>query len=107
MRLKAIITAILLTLILAPASVQAAAIFQDKRGGGEFALFPFWKQIITDMAQAEPPPMAITPASTGKRGPQCASERRCMPIAWTNLLDSLRKKTRREQMTAINQFANA
>jgi predicted transglutaminase-like cysteine proteinase len=111
MRFKAILTAILLALLLAPTGSQAGAIFQDKRGGVEFSLFPFWKQIVTDMSAAAPPPIAATPVAAGRtapgRGPQCANDRRCVPAAWTALLDTLRKKPRREQMNAVNRWANA
>jgi predicted transglutaminase-like cysteine proteinase len=109
MRHTAKITAILFALLLAAPTARAGTIFQDKSGGTEFSLFPFWKQALNDMAAAEPPPIAATPAAAGRPAParQCRNQRRCIPPAWTAFLDTLGDKSRREQMNAVNQWANA
>jgi predicted transglutaminase-like cysteine proteinase len=108
MRSKSIITGILLALALAPVSVQAESIFQDRQSGADFALFPSWKRAMADTAASRAPALAITPVSTGANAPdRCADDRLCTPAAWTTFLDSLRGRTAREQMDAINRWANA
>lgn len=105
---KSILTGLLLALILAPASVQAESIFRDRRGGADFAQFPSWKQALADTAAAQPPPVAAAPISTEADGSdRCADDRLCAPNAWTTFLDGLRGLSAREQMDAVNSWANA
>jgi predicted transglutaminase-like cysteine proteinase len=108
MRITTLITTVLLTLLVFQAEAHAESIFQEPKGGAEFSQFPFWKQILTDMAAANAP--AIIPAAAGdgaQRGAACADDRHCAPAAWTAFLDSLSQMTPREQMQAVNQWANA
>jgi predicted transglutaminase-like cysteine proteinase len=98
--------AILALILLAPSAAHASTVFQSGTAGGRnFALFPFWQQVISDMAiaQAEPVALHADPAHPQK----CAMERLCVPAAWTGFLDSIRKKSRKEQIEAVNAWANA
>jgi predicted transglutaminase-like cysteine proteinase len=104
MRIPAIITTFILTLLVFGAEAQAESIFQEPKGGAEFSQFPFWKQILTDTAAADSP--VVIPAAAGG-GQPCADDRRCTPPAWTAFLDSLRSMPPREQMQAVNAWANA
>jgi predicted transglutaminase-like cysteine proteinase len=106
MRIAIIITAAFLTLLAFQTKAEAESLFQVSKGGTEFSQFPFWKQVLTDAAAAEAP--AVIPAAVGDAPqPPCADERRCAPPAWTAFLDSLRAMSPREQMQAVNQWANA
>lgn len=104
---KSIITGILLALALVPASVQAESIFRDRQGGADFAQFPSWKQAMADTAAAQPPPIEAMAISTADASDRCADDRLCAPAAWTTFLDSLRGLPAREQMEAVNHWANA
>lgn len=122
-----------------------------------FALFPFWQQVLTDEAAATPEsaepaapaaapvlmqadslpkpamakrvrvvaqaqkasplieasytiPMVVRPPVAQPQVPAaagCASERRCAPAIWLSFLESLRGKSRREQLDAVNTWINA
>jgi len=105
MRFALLLNALVAVLLLAPASAHAASVFQSGVPGSHgFAYFPFWQQVLTDMAAAEPPSAAHADAA---HVPQCANLRRCIPTAWTAFLDSIRKEPRRAQLDAVNQWANA
>jgi predicted transglutaminase-like cysteine proteinase len=103
---KSIITGLLLGLLLAPASVRAESIFRDRLGGADFAQFPSWKQALADTAAAQPPPMIAMSVSTTDAPDRCADDRLCAPASWTAFLDSLRGLQEREQMDAVNRWAN-
>jgi predicted transglutaminase-like cysteine proteinase len=97
---------ILALFLLAPVSAQASSVFQTGTAGGRnFALFPFWQQVMTDMAIAQPEPVVAHPDAAHPQ--KCANERLCIPSAWTSFLDTVRKKSRREQLEAVNSWANA
>jgi predicted transglutaminase-like cysteine proteinase len=105
---KSVVTAILLALALAPASAQAESIFKDRQGGADLTQFPFWERALADAAAAQPPRIAEAPVSTAQAESQrCADDRLCTPEAWTTFLDSLRGQPAREQMDAVNRWANA
>jgi predicted transglutaminase-like cysteine proteinase len=106
MRSVSLIQKVILALVLfAPVSAHASSVFQSGTAGGRnFALFPFWQQVISDMAIAQPEPVALHPDPA--HPPKCAMERLCVPTAWTNFLDSVRKKPRKEQIEAVNAWAN-
>lgn len=96
---------ILALVLFAPASAHASSVFQSGTAGGHnFALFPFWQGVISDMAIAQPQPIALHPDPSHPE--KCANERLCIPTAWTNFLDSIRKKSRKEQIEAVNAWAN-
>jgi predicted transglutaminase-like cysteine proteinase len=99
MRSGSIIAKVILALVvLAPASALANSIFQSgTTGGRNFALFPFWQQVISDMAIAQP---------DAARPGQCTNERLCIPAAWTTFLDSVRRQPRKQQLEAVNAWAN-
>lgn len=94
----------LLALILCvPASAQASVFDSGSGGTRNFAMFPFWQKVVTDMAAAQPQPASNDPVHPAA----CANERRCIPAAWTNFLNGIRKLPRRAQIDAVNQWANA
>jgi predicted transglutaminase-like cysteine proteinase len=96
---------ILALLLFAPVSAQANSVFQNGTGGSRsFALFPFWQQVVSDMAIAQPEPVAAHPDPAHPQ--KCAYERLCIPTAWTSFLDSIRKLPRRDQLNAVNAWAN-
>ena len=88
-------------LFLAPANAYALSVFQTGLPGAHgFAFFPFWQQVLTDMTTAE------ARASLPHAQP-CTAERTCIPAAWTSFLDSIHRLPQREQMDAVNKWANA
>lgn len=90
----------------APVSAHAASVFDSGTGGTRnFAMFPFWQQVLTDMATAQPE-AAAPHADPAQFATRCASLRRCTPAEWTSYLDSIRKLPRRAQLEAVNQWAN-
>jgi predicted transglutaminase-like cysteine proteinase len=94
-------SAAILMLFLAPANASATSVFQSGLSGGRgFAFFPFWQQVLTDMTTAE------LRANSARPQP-CSTERTCIPAAWTTFLDSVRKLPQREQLDAVNKWANA
>jgi len=96
---------ILALLLFAPVSAQASSVFQSGTGGGRnFTLFPFWQQVITDMAMAQPEAVVAHPDAAHPQ--RCANERLCIPTAWTSFLDGIRKLPRRDQLNAVNAWAN-
>jgi predicted transglutaminase-like cysteine proteinase len=106
MRSVSVLQKVILALLLfAPVSAQANSVFQNGTGGSRsFALFPFWQQVISDMAIAQPEAVIAHPDAAHPE--KCANERLCIPIAWTSFLDSIRKLPRRDQMNAVNAWAN-
>jgi predicted transglutaminase-like cysteine proteinase len=95
----------MVAVLLAPSGAYANSLFQTGvRGSQGFTFFPFWQQILTDMAAAQPPSASHADAA---HVPQCASMRTCVPPVWTSFLDSLRKQPRRAQLIAVNQWANS
>jgi predicted transglutaminase-like cysteine proteinase len=91
----------ILMLFLAPANATAISVFQSGLPGARgFAFFPFWQQVLTDMTTAEMRANMVHPQA-------CTAERTCIPAAWTTFLDSIRKLAPREQMDAVNKWANA
>jgi predicted transglutaminase-like cysteine proteinase len=96
---------ILALFLFAPVSAQASSVFQSGTANGRnFVLFPFWQQVISDMAIAHPEAVAAHPDAAHPQ--RCANERLCIPAAWTSFLDSIRKLPRREQLNAVNAWAN-
>jgi predicted transglutaminase-like cysteine proteinase len=106
MRSGSIIAKVILALVvLAPANALANSVFQSGTAGGRnFALFPFWQQVISDMAIAQPQAMPAHPDAAHPA--PCANERLCIPTAWTAFLDSERKQSRKQQLDAVNAWAN-
>jgi predicted transglutaminase-like cysteine proteinase len=101
-RIRAVSMIALMSLvILAPANTAANSVFQSgPPTGHSFAIFPFWQQVLTDMATAEAHAHFAFARS-------CDAERTCIPAAWTIFLDSIRKLSQHEQMDAVNNWANA
>jgi predicted transglutaminase-like cysteine proteinase len=95
---------IVMLALLAPAGAQASSVFQSGAGSRNFAFFPFWQQVISDMAIAQPEAAVAHPDAAHPQ--RCANERLCVPIAWTSFLDSIRKLPRRDQLNAVNAWAN-
>src|ERR1700761_8365923 len=92
--------ALSVALLFAPANSYAATVFQSGAPGAHgFAFFPFWQHVLTDMSAARAAPQ--------QAGHPCALERTCIPAAWTTFLDGLRQQSRRDQLNAVNQWANA
>jgi predicted transglutaminase-like cysteine proteinase len=105
MRFAPFLKALIVALLLAPSSAYAGSLFQSGVPGSHgFAYFPFWQQVLNDMAVPEQPSAAHADAA---HVPQCVSMRKCVPVAWTTFLDSIRKQPRRAQLSAVNQWANA
>ncbi len=96
---------ILALFLFAPVSAQASSVFQTGTPGGRtFTLFPFWQQVISDMAIAQSEAVAAHPDAAHPQ--KCATERLCIPVAWTSFLDSIRKLPRHDQLNAVNAWAN-
>ena len=105
MRPPFLLKAVLVALLLAPVSAHAGTVFDSGVTGSRgFALFPFWQQVLTDMAAAQAIPAAYGEAAYV---PPCANARSCVPVRWTSFLDSVRNQSRRAQLNAVNQWANA
>ncbi|MBS0273289.1 MAG: transglutaminase-like cysteine peptidase [Proteobacteria bacterium] len=97
---------ILALFLFAPVSAHANSVFQSATASGRnFALFPFWQQVISDMAIAQPEAVVAHPDAAHPQ--RCANERLCIPIAWTSFLESVRKMSRRDQLNAVNAWANS
>lgn len=104
MRPVAILQKMLLALaVCAPMSAHASVFDTGAGGTRNFALFPFWQKVLADMAAAQPQPVSADPAHPAA----CANERRCVPAAWINFLNGIRKLPRRAQLEAVNQWADA
>lgn len=100
---------------------MADPLFSGAAPMADFQLFPFWKKVLVDMAEATPagqPPQLqpvsftgastpLPPASPAPAGSSCADERHCIPAAWTDFLASLKGLDSRAQMEAVNRWANA
>jgi predicted transglutaminase-like cysteine proteinase len=97
-----------LALLTLPNGARAGDLFGLNRSGADFSQFPFWNRVMADMAATQTSDDAIIPASLGSNGPQpaCADERHCAPAAWNIFLATLRDKPRREQIEAVNHWAN-
>lgn len=92
-------------LLLAPAGAASNSVFKSGIAGSHgFSFFPFWQQVLTDMAAAQ---THATPVALRTDPQQCANERVCIPAAWITFLDSVRNKPRLAQLNAVNQWANA
>ncbi|HMH64677.1 MAG TPA: transglutaminase-like cysteine peptidase [Rhizomicrobium sp.] len=95
-------------------------------GSGDFAMFPFWQKVVSDMqpaamAAAEPDPApALVPAVMTDAPPVpvpatfsiglsagCTEERHCAPPEWLSFLAAQKDHTRLAQLEAVNQWANA
>ncbi len=64
MRFASLLKVTILALLLAPTSAYASSLFQSGVPGSHgFAYFPFWQQVLTDMAAAEPPSAAHADAA--------------------------------------------
>jgi predicted transglutaminase-like cysteine proteinase len=86
-------------------SAHAASVFDTGSvGNRNFAMFPFWQKVLTDMAAARPEQIVLRPDP--QHPAKCANERFCVPAAWTSFLDGVRKLPRRAQLEAVNQWAN-
>ncbi len=95
-------------LMAAPASAASNSVFKNGTPGAHgFAFFPFWQQVLTDMAAAQANAAPVSSRSDPARSRACANNRTCIPPVWTAFLDSLRNKPRLVQLNAINQWANA
>jgi predicted transglutaminase-like cysteine proteinase len=99
---------------------MADPLFSGAAPTADFQLFPFWKKVLVDMAEAastgQPPqlqPASFTGASTPLPptspipASSCADERHCIPAVWTNFLASLKGLDSQAQMEAVNRWANA
>lgn len=97
-----------LTLLTAPNGARAGDLFGLNQSGAEFSQFPFWNRVMRDMAATQVSDGAIIPASLGSNSadPACADERHCAPAAWNAFLATLQGKPRREQIDAVNHWAN-
>lgn len=106
MRSVSLLQKVILALFLfAPVSAHANSVFQNGTGGSRnFALFPFWQQVMSDMAIAQPE--AVVPHPDAAHPQKCANERLCIPTAWTSFLDGIRRLPRRDQLNAVNAWAN-
>src|ERR1700753_3221158 len=92
--------ALSVALLFAPANGYAATVFQSGVPGAHgFAFFPFWQQVLTDMS--------AVPAAPPPARPPCEPARSWIPAGLTCFLDSLRQQSRRDQLNAVNQWANA
>jgi predicted transglutaminase-like cysteine proteinase len=72
-------------------------------------VLPLLISTALDVAPAGPAPQpALVPASFRiGLSPGCADERHCAPPEWLSFLDAQRGLTRRAQLDAVNQWANA
>jgi predicted transglutaminase-like cysteine proteinase len=66
----------------------------------DFSAFPFWQQVLKDMAQPLLMPAALRPEVA------CTNQRFCVPAVWTTFLDSVRNTSPLAQLNAVNQWAN-
>jgi predicted transglutaminase-like cysteine proteinase len=95
-------------LLMAPADAAAPSVFKSGIAGSHgFAFFPFWQQVLSDEAAAQPQIRPAAAHSDPAHAPPCANERSCIPAAWTSFLDSIRNKPRLAQLNAVNLWANA
>ncbi len=92
-------------LLMAPAGAASSVFKSGLAGSHGFAFFPFWQQVLTDVAAAQP--QAVAAHSDPARAQPCANERSCIPAAWISFLDSIRNKPRLAQLNAVNLWANA
>ncbi len=127
--------AIAAAMVLLPAQVYAASVFdQNLMRAHDFALFPFWQNVVTDVAPKRPAVVPATwqtpgtietgsaaasmvvPASLplvpqalppGSATSDCSDVRTCAPQVWLSFLDGLRGRTPWEQLQAVNGWANA
>jgi len=95
-------------ILLAPMSARADSVFKSGIAGSHgFSFFPFWQQVLTDMATAQAHAVPVTARTDPAHAQQCANERTCIPGVWISFLDSIKNKPRMAQLNAINLWANA
>ncbi len=108
MRRIVVVLSAVLNLLTLPALAWAESPFDQAKSGTEFSQFSAWRQVLSDMAAVHAPVDGVVPASFDGRPAEaaCADERRCAPAEWTNFLDTLQGKSRREQIEAVNTWVN-
>jgi predicted transglutaminase-like cysteine proteinase len=108
-------------LLFVPTAVMADPLFSGAAPSADFQLFPFWKKVLVDMAQATPASpapqlqsvafantaLALEPGTPAPADRGCADERHCIPAIWTDFLAGLKGLNSRAQMEAVNRWANA
>ncbi len=111
--------------LVVPVGAHAAPLFSGADPvSADFAMFPFWQKVLSDVsdlgvaatapqlaptvvAATDAPPAAIPASFTIGLSPGCADERHCAPPEWLSFLAPLSGQTRRAQLDAVNQWANA
>ncbi|HEY0283228.1 MAG TPA: transglutaminase-like cysteine peptidase [Rhizomicrobium sp.] len=95
-------------LLMAPTIAFANSVFKSGIAGSHgFLFFPFWQQVLTDMAAAQPNATFVATRTGPAQAQPCANERTCIPAAWISFLDGIRNKPRLAQLNAVNLWANA
>lgn len=113
----------LLVVVSLCAATQAhgTTLFDNAVGSADFALFPFWQQVLTDapavpesgpglapVARPADASSVMSPTTVSIGLPQgCAEARHCVPPEWQIFLTAQYGLTRRAQLEAVNQWANA
>ncbi len=93
-------------MLISPASAFENAVFTAAPSQSkDFSYFPFWQQVLTDMAAAKP--LAIPASLRSEAAAPCADQRHCIPAVWTTFLDSVRTASQLAQMNAVNTWANS
>ncbi|HET7333810.1 MAG TPA: transglutaminase-like cysteine peptidase [Rhizomicrobium sp.] len=133
MRTKTIVMALWAAFLFAPLQAHAQDVFHSGTPGTQgFTFFPFWQQVLTDMANARPErpepmpspsaalrspavqgakpaiftPAAFKPTEATTPNSACVNLRTCLPRAWLTFLDTLRGQSRQAQMNAVNRWMN-